>query len=596
MGLMAIFSALRLCLEYFRARVTGHCLHTLRVLCYICSGKIAEFMEQMSKYDVVSVAYKSRFIFRTDAEYREALGVSFETVVSKRESERDVEVYYGILDREAAKPMDNSIDDIIEDYLIASDLYLTLDWGDRSHIVSRKKFCRMMFRLAITAGRTLSNDEIFKFKAKDIDKDLLKEFFPYGMEDAPMGIIGFVVLFAFGIVRPWNTEISRGHDIRDKETVDALNKLADLIEQIKDDTPRLGSTEKPLVFDQWGEIIKGYLHDTERLSECSPLMMLNSLMDIARACRLLVISEEQRIEGERFQGLYMHGIWIDDADQGKSRFWVFPDNLLAAMCYKRNGVGWEMDAYEFRVKQSSNPVYMDSFILMAPQGNRNYTLSINQTIGGDQMGFGNCEEFRDEMTGEITQLRLYDESLRLPEWLNWRKWEQLAHDDIRYKEFRNVLAEVYDPRSPHSVIFRNTAPELSDNVNNFVGHDNKYIYVYDWRPKRFLIRETEEDIFMYEGNCAHYATNKALFELNISDEHPLYAIPMNMERRKYGNAELDRLAEIMSDAENISEVYIIHSEHALFPRLVFSAYGVSVGLDMDVLSKVGILKFTHRPF
>lgn len=553
-------------------------------------------MEQMNKFDVVSVTYKSRFVFRTDAKYRMALGASFETVMSKRESERDMDVYYGVLAREASQAMDRALDDVIEDYLIASDLYLTLDWGDRSQMVSRKKFCRMLFRLAITAGRTLSSNEVFKFKTKAADDKLLKMFFPDGMEEAPMTIICFIVLFAYDIVRPWNSENSRSRDIQDKETIGTLKKLAELIDILKEDTPRLGSTDKPLVFDQWREIIGGYICEPDRLPDCSPLMMLTSLMDIARACRSLVISEEQRIEGERFQGLYMHGIWIDDADKGATRFWIFPDNLLAAFCYRRKGVSWELDLYEFKVRQSFTPMYMDSFILLNPRGNLNYTLSPDKTISGEQMGTGSYEEIRDEASGEIIQLKLYDESLHLPEWLNWRKWEQLSHDDLRYKEFHTVLADVYDPRSPHSVIFRNITPELSDNVNNLVGHDNKYLYVYDWHPKRFLIREREQDIFTYEGDCSKLATDQALFELNISEEYPLYAIPVNMTKRKYGNAELDRLAEIMTDAENITDAYIIHSKHTEFPRLIFSTYGVSVKLDMEVLSKAGVIKFTQRPF
>lgn len=593
MGLRGCFAPPMHGFEYFGGMWRLDYLGEMR---YICGINQYEAMSESVKYELVSLACRSRFLYRTEAEYRDALGASFETVVSKRESERDVEVYYSILAREAAQAIDKPLDEIIEDYRIASDLYLTLDWGDRSQMASRKKFCRMMFHLAITAGKPLSADEIFKFKTKEIDKDLLDVFFPYGMEDAPVGIIGFVVLFAFGIVRPWNPENSRGRDIRDKETIDALRKLSDLIKLLKEDTPRLGSTEKPLVFDQWSEIIEGYLSDAERLSDCVPLMMLTVLMDIAGACRSLVISEELRIVSEKFQGLYMHGIWIDDADQGENRFWVFPDNYMVAMCYKRNGVGWEMEPYEFKVRQSVASEYMDMFFLMAPRGNLNYTLSNDRVIDGEEMGVGDYEESRDEATGEITQLNLYDESLHLPEWLNWRKWEQLSHDDSRYKEFRTVLSKVYDPHSPHSVIFRNTAPELSDNVNNLVGHDNKYIYVYDWRPKRFLMQENEEDIFTYEGNCARYATDQALFELNISEEHPLYAIPMNMEMRKYGNAELDRLAEIMTDAENITEAYIIHSEHTRLPRLVFSTYGFSVGIDMNVLSKAGIIKFTHRPF
>ena len=553
-------------------------------------------MEQLSKYEAVSVAYKSRFVFRTDADYREALGASFETVVSKRESERDVEVYYGILSRETSQALDRALDDIIEDYLLASDLYLTLGWGDRTQMASRKKFCRMLFRLAVTAGKALSTDEVFRFKSKEADKDLLNVFFPNGMENAPIAIICFVVLFTFGIVRPWSAESSRGRDIRDRETIEALRKLADLICLLKEDTPRLGSTEKPLVFDQWSEIIGGHLREPDRLADCSPLTMLTSLMDIARACRSLVLSDEQRIEGERFQGLYMHGIWIDDADRGKTRFWVFPDNLLVALCYKRNGVGWELDTYDFKVRQSDNPIPMDSFMLLEPRGSLSYILSPNRSIGSDQMGVGSYEEHRDESTGEITRLNLFADLLSLPEWLNWRRWEQLGHDDLRYKEFRRVLEDVYDPRSPHSVIFRNTAPELIDNVNNYVGHDNKYLYVYDWCPKRFLIRETERDIFIYEGNCPRYETNKALFELNISETNPLYAIPLDMERRKYGNAEVDRLAEIMTDGINITEVYVVHSEHSRLPRLVLPTYGVSVGLDMDILSEAGVLKFTRRPF
>ncbi|MDE6428326.1 MAG: hypothetical protein K2K59_05175, partial [Muribaculaceae bacterium] len=58
-------------------------------------------MEQRNKYEVVAVAYKSRFVFRTEADYRRALGASFETIVGKRDSARDMEVYYGILARRA---------------------------------------------------------------------------------------------------------------------------------------------------------------------------------------------------------------------------------------------------------------------------------------------------------------------------------------------------------------------------------------------------------------------------------------------------------------------------------------------------------------
>ncbi|MBD5361056.1 MAG: hypothetical protein HDR87_10175 [Bacteroides sp.] len=553
-------------------------------------------MEQRNKYEVVAVAYKSRFVFRTEADYRRALGASFETIVGKRDSARDMEVYYGILARRADEEMDRPLDDIIDDYLIASRLYLTLDWGDRTQIVSRRKFCRMLFRLAATAGRPLSSDEMFRFKTKEADGGLLELFFPDGKEEAPMVIICFIVLFAFGVIRPWSGDNSRGRDFRDKETLDALKKLADLISLLKEDTPRLGSTEKPLAFDQWGEMLAGYLRGEDDLGDCTPLMMLRVVTDIARACRSLVVSEEQRLEGERLQGLYMHGIWIDDADAGRTRFWVFPDNLLAAFCYRRNGVGWELDSYELRVRLSMHASYSDSFMLMTPRGNLNYTLSPERILDGAQMATGSCDPERDEASGEITRVELGEESLRFPQWLDWRTWEQLAPDDARYKEFRGALTAVYDPQSPHSVIFRNSAPELSDNVNNLVGRDNRYLYVYDWRPGRFLIRERQPGVFVYEGNTPHYETERGLFELDITEEHPLYVIPVDMAGRKFGNPELDRLAAIMTDAANITEAYIIHSAQIPFPRLTFPTYGSSIGLDMELLAAAGIRKFTRRPF
>ncbi len=550
----------------------------------------------MSKYEAIAVAYKSRFVYRTDADYRRELGTSFETLVSKRDSERDMDVYYSILDRKALSTIDQRLDDIIEDYLLASRLYLMLDWGDRSQMASRKRFCRMMFRLAITAGRPLSSDEIFKFKAKTADERLLGRFFPRGMENFSMTIIGLAVLFSFGIIRPWTADNSRGRDIRDSETANSLKKFSELIDVLKEDTPRLGSTEKPMAFDLWNGIIRKHLSEPGGLDDCSPLMILAVLLDIARACRSLVVSEALRLEGETYEGLFMHGIWVDDTDRGENRFWIFPDNMFVAMCFKRNGVAWELETYEFMVRQSDTPFYMESFLLFTPQGNLNYMLSPERVLDSGQMATGGYEAERDEATGEFRRILLSDRAIQLPEWLNWRIWERLDPEDVRYVEFRDVLTEVYNPRSPHSVIFQNTSPELTDNVNNLVGQDNKYLYVYDWHPKRFIIKESDPDVFVYEGDCRDLAINQSLFELNITEAHPLYAIPRDMARRKYGDSGLDRLAKVIADGENITEAYIIYSTHSPSPRLVFPTYGVSIELKMEILSRAGIKKFTQKNF
>ncbi len=553
-------------------------------------------MEGLSKYDVISVAYRSRLLFRTDAEYREALGVSFETVINNRDSERDMAMYYDSLNRRAGEYLDESLPltDLVTDYIVASDYYLSLDWGDRSQMASRKKFCRMLFRLYATAGKELSNDEIYKFKIKNDDSRLLEAFFPDGFDEAPAVDICFTVLMAFGVVKPW-TGSTRGHDIRDRETLAAIDRLRELISLLKADMPRLGSMEKPLVFDEWLQTLERAYREQDSLQECTPLWLASSLMVITDVCLSLVIAEEQRQVGEKLQGLYMPGIWVDDSDGGKSRFWIFPDNMLFAFCYTRQGASWEMTPYEFRIMFADKPDHMDSFIMIHPRGNLDFILSSDKAVSNEQLVSGKCDQEIDELSGDISRLILFEGALQFPAWFNWREWKRLEPDEDLYRLFRSVISDVYDTRSPYSVLFLNTAPELTDSTNNLVGRDGKYIYLYDRRPGRFGILERNEGHFTYEDLSCRDDASVALFELSISTENPLYALPVKIKHKKFHNAELNRLAEILTDADNISYIYIMHSGRVKCPRLVFPAYCFSIALDMDILKEIGVIKFTERP-
>lgn len=340
-------------------------------------------MNRLSKYDVIAVAYKSRILFATDAEYRRVLGVSFETVVNNRDSSRDTSIYYDILNGECESRIDRSLREVISDYVLASEYFLTVDWGDRTQMSSRKRFCRMLFRLYATAGMELSIDEILKFKIKDDDERLMEIFFPDGATEAPAVDIGFILLFAFGVLKPWTDgDGRRSRDIRPAELERALLKLRDLLDILADDMPRLGSTEKPLAFYEWRETIDACLNDREALAEVDPLWMLYSVMAVTEACRSLVSSEQRRITMDRFQGYDMPGIWIDNADLGRTRFWIFPDNLLVAFCFDRHDSGWQLTPYEFMVLFAPEGL-PDGFILTAPKGNLAHTLTPDTTIDVD---------------------------------------------------------------------------------------------------------------------------------------------------------------------------------------------------------------------
>lgn len=548
-----------------------------------------------NKYPYISVAYKSRFLFCTEAEYREAWGVSFETVAKNRYSGRDMEVYYGILNRKARLFINTPLDDLVDDYAKASQFYLNLDWGDRSQMASRKRFCRMLYRLFATGGRSLTADEIVKFKMKDDDDRLLREFFPDGVGGEPAVSVSYIVLFAFGVVRPWRTDVSRGRDIGDNETMKSLTKLKSLIELLKSDMLRFGSTERPMAFDEWLCEIDSRLKSGD-IGKCCILWIAVTLLTISMACQTMADVEHSRQASESYNRICTGGIWVDDADQGDGRFWIFAHNNIFALCYRRDGVAWEMLPYEFLVRERDDSEDKWAVFMVDCRDDLHYTFSSDMAIELSQLCTGCCEREMDETTGELRKIVMEEDTLPFPSWLTWRQWTRLSPDDERYKEYRSVLNDIYDPLSPHSALFRNAVPEITDGINCLVGRDKKYLYVYDWRPKRSAIKETSPDVFVYEGVDRYNATLDALFEMEISAEHPLYAIPVDMKGKRYGSADLDRMAEIMTDADNIKDVNILHSYLAPHPRLVFTSYGFSISLDMEALQKAGVKKFTSSPF
>ncbi|MBD5210769.1 MAG: hypothetical protein HDS77_05815 [Bacteroidales bacterium] len=552
--------------------------------------------EELNQYEVISVAYRSRLFFRTEAEYRRALGVSFETVVNKRDSERDMNLYYSILSGAAEGELDRTLYSFVMDYVRASEFYQSLDWGERTQMASRKRFCRMLFRIYATCGMRLTDEEKTKFKMRNDDYRLLDAFFPEGPAGEPEVEPCFIMLFVFGVLRPWGGDTTRGRDIRDEETIASLERLRDLIALLKDDMVRIGSTDKPLAFDQWLTIITSVLDGESKLSEVSPITLVSSLTDISRACRTILDATRQREHFNNLTSIYMPGIWIDDADKGVTRFWIFPDNCLMAFCYRRNGIAWELLPYEFFMQSGSNAGYDDNFMLSDPIGNLRLYLSSDKTLSYDDVGVGIIEVQGDEEAARLTQITLSENVTSFPTWLNWQSWQRLDPDSEQYREFLAVLRNLYDPESPHSLLFKNLAPEISDISNCIVGRDRRYIYLYDFRPKRYCLTEPEPEHFYYDSDECAAIDNVSIFDLEPSEEHPLYAIPIAVERKSYNNLELDRFVGMLADdAANVNKAYIVHSPRSRCPRLLFPNYSILVWLDMDILQPLGVRKFTSRP-
>lgn len=57
---------------------------------------------------------------------------------------------------------------------------------------------------------------------------------------------------------------------------------------------------------------------------------------------------------------------------------------------------------------------------------------------------------------------------------------------------------------------------------------------------------------------------------------------------------LETFVTMLEDADNINEAYILRTPHTLDPVLFFPSHGISIPLDMEELSGLGVLRFTSR--
>ncbi|MDE5786788.1 MAG: hypothetical protein K2H98_09670, partial [Duncaniella sp.] len=201
----------------------------------------------LTTYELIKSAYRSRLLFRTEAEYRTAVGVSFETIRDRRDDEAALKIYYNILDRECRAQCGETLHEMMSRYIKASAACggEEFDWMQRKQLASRKKFCRWLFRRVSAPGKRLGVEAESRFSPRECDEALFEAFYPEGYEAGRVYDLGFVMLITFGIIRPYDLSAGRGHDISDGEVMKSIENFIALISLLRDDTPQMGVLSKP---------------------------------------------------------------------------------------------------------------------------------------------------------------------------------------------------------------------------------------------------------------------------------------------------------------------------------------------------------------
>lgn len=552
---------------------------------------------ELSLYDVIKSAYRSRLLFRTEAEYRKLVGVSFETIRARRDDEAALSGYYDLLSQECRRQCGESLYAMVTAYVEASAVCRgeVFDWKERRQLASRKKFCRWMFRRVALPGVKLIAAEELKFSPKDCDSELFDEIYPSGYDAGRIYDLIFIMLITYGVVKPCELSAERSRDVTDKDVTGSHVALETLLMQLRDDIPPIGIVERPIIID----IILERLADKDYVPEdYSVAQVWDVLNRIEDAC-LSMSSPQRNVNSDvEVSGYSMPGIWVDDADEGRSRFWVFPENKLMAFCYQFDSAGTVLKPYEFTFFRRHRGDTDEKYCLII-------TARGNEQILDSESGMMQPEEFisayytlgdKDEY-GTFGEISFEPESENTGKWFDWRSFTRLSRSDPRQRRFMQLLKDIYNPSSPESVLFRNAAPFMTDEPDVLIAIDNKYIYVSDLpAPDRVTLRcESEESgLFGYEMLYRDGDPAVSLLALDISPEHPLYLLPRFTDMDRPMSARQRRFAEACRNIHMYSNITIYHTSRHPHGVLCLNDFSLTYHLsdDCEELRRYGAIVIT----
>ena len=548
-------------------------------------------------YEVIKSAYRSRLLFRTEAEYRQLVGVSFESIRDSRDDEAALSRYYDILNRECRQQCGENLYAMVAAYIEASEVCAgkDFDWMERRQLASRKKFCQWLFRKTSTAGKRMTLDEESRFSPKRCDAKLFEAFYPDGIVGGRVYDVVYVLLITFGVIRPYSLSSARSRDISTEEAAKSCEAMTALVTTLRDDTPQMGVLPKPGVFDisleQLRQMVAGNFED---YSIARVWELLNRIED---ACIAVSSPQKTADTNTEITGYSMPGIWVDDADRGKSRFWIFPENKFMAFCYQQTGPAWELIPYEFAFFRPKNDDEIDDNCIFVTGKGNEQIINSGELMQPDEIIFATYHLGEADSYGSFGEIEFAAETGSTPGWFDWRSFKRLSKGEALYRQFKQAVTDIYNPASPHSLLFCNTAPFLTDSLDSLVATDNDYLYISDLpRPEKFILKsnDDDDDRFWYEPSYSKAEPGRSLRNLVVSEAHPLYIIPRFIDIDETKSDLHRRFAEAVLNTDLSNQITIYRTSRRPEGILCFNNFSLMIPLTTDVIEKFGIEVITDK--
>lgn len=554
----------------------------------------------MHLYDIIRTAYRSRFLARTEAEFREIAGISFETIRDRREDQDLMLLCYDRLNRECISQCGKYLSDMMDAYLTASEVYLgnRFDWLERRQLASRKKFCRWLFRRSAAPDRPLRAEEEFRYSPKDCDDLLFSHIYPDGLEGGRVVDVVFLLLLTFKVIRPISLDSERSRDISDEEAYDSAQSLASLVALLRDDTPRIGVLPKPLVFDISLESIRRSVEDG--LQDYTAARVWGLLNQIEEVCRSVSSPRRTAEFGNRQVGYSMTGIWVDDVDEGRSRFWIFPENKLMAFCYRKERDGWRLTPFELSFLCKGTAEDIEDYCVIATAKATEQVVDNDGVMDPSEVVTAHYEPGDvDDEGATFSEISFEVESGERPKWMDWNMFRRLERGCEMYERYKGVVAEIYDVESPHHLLFENEGTVLTDQVEALLGMDREWLYISDVRrPDRFMMQWDDDDTdrFWYEPVYRDGLPATGVLSCEVSEEHPLYLVPRVGDMSRRMSPGRRRLMEAAANTDMDGLVTIYHTARHPEGVLCFNRLSVVFPLDDKAaeLCSYGVQRLTKR--
>ena len=480
----------------------------------LISQQIITIMNLEAKKTYITSAVRSRFMFSSPEEAERFLGMQLKSWVEKFDESQIRETYNRfstLCEQDTSLTLKEAIDMLTE----TSEVFLNEDFQDSKRSSTLQKLgLKLFFWTYFSTEHGLY--DILSKEAKPSEEEIAifeeMGFRAEGYNEGALDTMMFMLL-CFNAVKPFT--INSRPRKQSSDNIESTKDYLGLLTKIKQLWPMIGNLES---FPEFDEAIK---ETQERVNSGNPLTsarMWALLTSIVLLKELRHLPSELTRANEQADYAIDFGIWIDNQDMGRNRFWIFPTNLRMVFCYSNEYGKWVLRPYEWistydeeSGKYSVHIIPPEESLSIVKYGQLD--ASEVATVKAEYEGVS--DEYQETMYLEILTP---DKS-----WLDFDILHRLKPGSRLNENYSVLLKSFYNQGRSGDSVLNNPYSVLIDTPICFVGMDNKYLYVMDLREVAHRMVRSQE-VEDYEYVATNVPADTTLFDILKSGE-VLYRIP-----------------------------------------------------------------------